>query len=856
MKPVHEKNAVAHFGSTENEKRSFSVKIDAHIFKTLVSSIYARKEEAVVREILANAFDAHIAAGCADVAVEVSLPSYFKNVFRVRDYGIGMSHEFVLDLYTKLGHSEKQGDNNQTGMFGYGAKSPFSVTDQFTINVYDGKVKRVYLAHIAEDGIPALQAMPAISSSEPRGTEIVVPVANSAADAFDDAVRFCALAYFDKPIKFSRPLKNGEEALKYADGITTKIGDNVYLVSQRSERNNSTLFLVRQGFAVYPLQLNTNADINARISADLKTWERLLRNHSDMSILIDVPIGSCGVTASREDLQFTDTTCASIVAALAPVAGLLSDKVQNLVKDVWNFQQLDALVDKMATGTAAQQRAATGGFAIGGSTSEWKRIFEKHVVTNYHALSAAKALNPDRGEPKRAFDLKLPTGTVHCNVRVGKNRKGVLDIDGRPTYNNDDTVSVTPRGYICILPVGLKFWRQRLVATCAAKGAANVNDYYGLQTQVIVVPDPKLIPDLVEKAKAHYVTEKIWTEADLEAYAPPTIGGSPLAGTYSMNDVAVLWDGNGNFDMTSARTRVDLSKPAYYMMVESVRHTDASFYTEADDPSHDALGSVPGAAPSKPPGYNAGSPRATIRVSSIKDMLTAGHRAGIIDPNIPVYRLTKAQTARLPMANKNLEHLPSKLVEACRKHAEATYTANGQALFNWSDVCASRHPLHVFVSEIVKEVTTPSALTSRRAVLLGNAKALQTWAKSDALVLHFVPMVLTSDINSKATTLPQALLELFNLIFINAPSRAQGNDYADRYNRAKDAGPLRLSGLFNAIRYDSGSCFDVIKFLLNSIASNGTVSNMPIPAEFTKPVADTRATIDSWVNTLSNPPKP
>ena len=72
--------------SNVTEVSSFKVKQSAAAFKILSNSLYANKVRAIVRELSANAWDSHNAAGKADVPIEVHLPSFLEPWFYVKDW--------------------------------------------------------------------------------------------------------------------------------------------------------------------------------------------------------------------------------------------------------------------------------------------------------------------------------------------------------------------------------------------------------------------------------------------------------------------------------------------------------------------------------------------------------------------------------------------------------------------------------------------------------------------------------------------------------------------------------------------------------------------------------------------------
>ena len=120
----------------------------AKAFSILSSGLYANKIRAIIRELSTNAYDSHVAAGCADRPFEVHLPTSLEPWFSVRDYGVGLSHQQVVNIYTTYFESTKTGSNDFVGALGLGSKSPFSYTENFGVTAVQNGHMGVYTALI------------------------------------------------------------------------------------------------------------------------------------------------------------------------------------------------------------------------------------------------------------------------------------------------------------------------------------------------------------------------------------------------------------------------------------------------------------------------------------------------------------------------------------------------------------------------------------------------------------------------------------------------------------------------------------------------------------------------------------
>lgn len=267
-----------------------TIKSSARIFNFFSNMVYEDKFVAMWRELVANGMDSHVVAGNPDKPVLVTLPTTFTPFAKVRDYGTGMDHEFLVGnpdtgveskfmQYTDA--STKENTNELIGGFGIGSKAPLSYTEQFAIHSYqDGKL-RVYSVFKDEDGCPSIAFLSESDTSEPNGVEVSFPVEQADIPKFSEAAQR-ALGYFN-PLP---TLRNAVEQLQSPE----------YTVKAESWgfRKGKTESQIVQGGIAYPI--NTNS---------------VPRNlHEILGFGIDfyVPIGSVEIALSREGLSYTDAT--------------------------------------------------------------------------------------------------------------------------------------------------------------------------------------------------------------------------------------------------------------------------------------------------------------------------------------------------------------------------------------------------------------------------------------------------------------------------------------------------------------------------------------------------------------------
>lgn len=288
----------------DGEIRAFTISANGTAFRTLIDGLYSNKVRAVVRELCSNAWDSHVEAGHAD-PIKVSIPTSLDPTFRVRDFGVSLSHDDMMVLYTTIFQSTKTNTNEQTGQLGLGSKSPFAYTDAFFINAWMDGQKRSYLAFLATDGVPSLKYMGSEASDEKTGLEVMFPAKREDITQFQREMQFVAMGYKVTPdvegmrVKLSEPRLTGTNWAMYPRGA---FGDDL-----------SSYHYIRQGSALYPT-------------------DRPFPNVGHGWITItDIPIGTASVAASREALSYDGDTRRAIESVQSGAYDELKSQIDTLV---------------------------------------------------------------------------------------------------------------------------------------------------------------------------------------------------------------------------------------------------------------------------------------------------------------------------------------------------------------------------------------------------------------------------------------------------------------------------------------------------------------------------------------------
>lgn len=173
---ITEKNATAINNSGLGVNR-YNLVMTPEVFKVFYSSLYEDKELAVLRELVSNGDDGHTKAGLKNTPVVVHLPTKLVPELVIIDQGIGMSIEDIQTTYTTYGKSTKRDSNDEIGGFGYGAKSPFAISQSFTVETTKDGITTTFVNFIDEDG-PNYTVISSVQTDKASGTTVTVPVAD------------------------------------------------------------------------------------------------------------------------------------------------------------------------------------------------------------------------------------------------------------------------------------------------------------------------------------------------------------------------------------------------------------------------------------------------------------------------------------------------------------------------------------------------------------------------------------------------------------------------------------------------------------------------------------------------------
>lgn len=282
--PQYEENMVS-AGLTDSTKMTFSTDV-AHLFALLSKNLYGNPQLAAVREIITNAWDAHIEADKTDTPIRIRSD---EDSFVIQDFGFGLAPDKFLELYGVVGASTKRNDNRKTGGMGIGKMAPLAAMPHFSVKSHhNGTVTIYHIAGPTEEsgGIPTITKVVELPT-DITGLEVIFPVSISAFKVhIEDVVRMGAIkAEYES---------EGEITL------LETIEDADFVYRARSSWRSSSVHL-RYGNISYEFR---TYNMSQHIPSSAKLWGLL--ETFDMETIIKLRPGIAVVTPNREDLVITD----------------------------------------------------------------------------------------------------------------------------------------------------------------------------------------------------------------------------------------------------------------------------------------------------------------------------------------------------------------------------------------------------------------------------------------------------------------------------------------------------------------------------------------------------------------------
>jgi len=449
---LHVQERDIHSSGMDNVKQTFGIRQNAKMFRILSDQLYSNKPDAVIRELGCNAYDAHVAAGKQDVPFRCHLPTMIEPWLEIQDYGIGLSHEDIMSLYTTYGDSTKGNSNLFIGALGLGSKSPFAYTDNFTVtSVFNGE-QRIYNAYINETGEPTItmvgSAMPTVDCN---GITIHMPVDSDDFTSFHKS----AVKYY----KYLPTIPN----VNVGDGeivkpISVLSGSNWELMSYEATRSrlhyyygetsNKEDTIALMGNVPYPIDFSS-----IQKGCDTVLYSEFVSSLSYYSFILKFELGDLDIAASREALSYDDVTINNIVAVFKTIREELATQLDTQLvgcKTLWEASvkhQSQKDIIKLLGSDASQNFTWQGKEHNQTMQFKWnkedypdleihmleQRKFSRHTIGNYKA----NKLNSNIKYKRDSNGLKIPIKDANGKV-IGYETSKISQLNVRPFIETNE----------------------------------------------------------------------------------------------------------------------------------------------------------------------------------------------------------------------------------------------------------------------------------------------------------------------------------------------------------------------------------------------------------------------------------
>lgn len=339
---INTQNTDFHSGGTVLDIE-YKVANTPKMMEILSSGIYSDKISAVIRELSMNAVEAHQDADNKNPYV-VTLPTLNNLMFKIRDYGTGLSLADFKKLYTTYGISTKDERNDRTGCLGLGSKSPFAYTDSFiTISYFNGQKITIQNTKNAQ-GVPSCIVLAVENTTEPNGLEVFFDVDRNDCNLFKSKAE-AIYRYFDVE---NRPATNITLEYKVVkpilEGLDWEITgeDNIAIMGQ----------------IAYPI---SKYEISSK-------YDKLL----DAGVSLYFEIGEVNMSVSRESLEMTQETIALIESKLEQIVGVVVKHIESKVDSAKNLFEAAVELNKIRNTKLYS--------VVSGRTIKWKN---QDIVYSY-----------------------------------------------------------------------------------------------------------------------------------------------------------------------------------------------------------------------------------------------------------------------------------------------------------------------------------------------------------------------------------------------------------------------------------------------------------------------------------------
>ena len=350
-----------------NEAIECGITADAYFMQVLSSTLYKNPLRAMIREVICNAWDAHLEAGI-DAPIEVTIT---ETELIIKDWGLGIPHDQIGPIYGVYGASTKRQTSTVTGGFGLGCKSPWSYTDSFTvISCNQGKrsVYQMLRASEETEGKPCIKPLVVGIPTTDSGLTVKIPIKQN--DLYSGMLQ--------KIVKEFTPYGRLDTVL---NGVVQEKLDRSKIVNDWMLCNEDFCYSTNRKGAVkvvygdvgYDFDLKDISELQERVADAVDFYEKWLGTKSCATLILFAEPNTITPAPSRDMLSNTSLTINTITKLLKK---FLKDFDSSFFKEVQK-----SFYVKMGASTVKQIR--TNNIAYNGI----EKTNEPYHITDFKQLS-------------------------------------------------------------------------------------------------------------------------------------------------------------------------------------------------------------------------------------------------------------------------------------------------------------------------------------------------------------------------------------------------------------------------------------------------------------------------------------
>ena len=405
------------------------------LLEYLRSNIYKNPIQALTREIASNARDAHREVHAdpnnpttRETPIQITFPNEWCSNFQVQDWGPGISPDRMSNIFTQFGNSTKRDDNDETGGFGLGCKTPFAYGDSFTVTTVHEGIKYHYSA-ILDGGAGKMVLMSQEETNEPSGTIVSVPVRQDDWDAF---IQYTILATALWDVK---PVLRGRTPIPEYPNIETYFGgDGWVLANTESVRAipglDSGAYAVVDGIP-YKIESYSMGDYDYKLYAAFAC-----------SFHFDFGVGELDLAPSRDHLRYTKKTKALILERINTAKAELQAQIQEKITNAPSYYEAALAYRNLKTEVSSEVIGLVGGVRWNGipikfeinihDVGDWAKMTKfSHKYGEFKTKRTASTLHPFSDNVLVLFnedERPLPRRGIETLLADPSNKYDVVEI--------------------------------------------------------------------------------------------------------------------------------------------------------------------------------------------------------------------------------------------------------------------------------------------------------------------------------------------------------------------------------------------------------------------------------------------